>query len=105
MLEKGIEQLIQQCCELGDMVSHTNMIPQSPKSSRMSYQPNKPTKLRASKLAEKQIALTKKEDSWMQKIVLGCWTTLLADAAKARRTASSPKSSMQPLLKTRSLTS
>ena len=105
MLGKGIEQLIQQCCEIGDMVSHPNISPQSPKTSRMPYQPSKPTKLRASRLAEKQIAFTKEEDSWMQTIVLGCWATLLADAANARRTASLTKPSMQPSLKTRSLTS
>ena len=105
MLEKGIQQLVQQCYELGDVISQTDEVPRSLKSSRLPYQPSKPTKLRASKLAERQMALTEEEGSWMQKIVLGCWTTLLADAAKARRTASSTKSSMQPLLKVRSLTS
>lgn len=105
MLEKGIQQLVQQCYELGDMVSHANEVPQSPKPSRMPHQPSKPTKLRTSRLAEKQMALTEEEGSWMQKIVLGCWTTLLADAAKARRAMSTSRSSMQPLMKTRSVTS
>ena len=105
MLENGIQQLVQQCYELGDMGFDTDEVPRSPNSRRMPYQPSKPTKLRASRLAEKQFALTEEEDSWMQKIVLGCWTTLLADAANARRTVSSTKPSTQPLLKTRSLTS
>ena len=105
MLEKGIQQLVQQCYELNNVVSQTDQVPQSPEPSRLPYQPTKPTKLRASRLAERQIALTEEEDGWMQKIVLGCWTTLLADAAKARRTSSSTKFAMQPLLKARSLTS
>lgn len=105
MLEKGIQQLVQQCYELGDMVSHANEVPQCPKNSRMPYHPSKPTKLRTSRLADKQMALTEEEGTWMEKIVLGCWTTLLADAAKARRAISTSRSSMQPLMKTRSATS
>ena len=105
MLEKGIQQLVQQCYDPGDMISKTDGVSQSPESSRLPYQPTKPTKLRTSRLAKRQIAMTEEEGNWMQKVVLAYWTTLFADVAKARRTASSTKTSMQPLLKERSLTS
>ena len=105
MLENGVQQLVQQCYELGDLIVQTNEVSPGPKSARLPYQPSKPTKLRTSKLADKQMALGDEEGSWMQKIVLGCWTTLLADAARTRRAMSTSKSSMQPLLKARSITS
>lgn len=100
-LETGIQQLVQQCYELEAVV-------ESDDESEL-WDNNDDdvmtTKLQTSKIAEKQIALTTEEGSWMQKIVLGCWTTLLADAAKARRVASSSRRAMQPLFRARSLTS
>ncbi|KAL8795651.1 MAG: hypothetical protein Q9195_001889 [Heterodermia aff. obscurata] len=86
-LEHGLNELVSQCFELDSLASKGSMRV----AKAHAYAPSKPTKLRTSKLAEKQIALAREESSWMQQIVLGCWTTLLADAAKVRRKASVSK--------------
>ena len=86
-LEQGLNELVSQCFELESLTSKDSV--RAVKAQ--AYAPSKPTKLRTSKLAEKQIALAREESSWMQQIVLGCWTTLLADAAKVRRKASVSK--------------
>ena len=99
-LEKGIEQLVQQSCQLGDLLARKNgdydfdtMI-----VSRSGDQSSMPMKLKPSDIAKKQVRLAHEEQRWMQKIVLGCWTTLLADAAQARR-KSRTKRSMVPRIR------
>ena len=88
VLEAGIQNLVKQCLELEELMKRESNTMNAAAVTHVKvqrYAPTKPTKLRISRLAERQIALAKEEDSWMQQIVVGCWTTLLADAAQARR--------------------
>lgn len=110
MLEKGIQSLVQQCLELEELVKGKPSA--GPRGafvalakSAQRYAPKRPTGLRISKVAEKQISMAAEEDGWMQRVVLGCWTTLLADAARARRKASVSKVVMQQPSRTHCLTS
>lgn len=106
-LEKGIQSLVQQCLELEELVKResntSNAATLAPVKAHR-YAPVKPTKLRTSKIAERQMALADEENSWMQRVVMGCWTTLLADAARARRKASVSKGVIE-LPRSRCLTS
>lgn len=104
-LEHGLNELVTQCFELESVASKESLhVVSATVGKPHAYAPSKPTKLRTSKLAEKQIALAEEENTWMHQIVLGCWTTLLADAAKVRRKASVSKSQMLPV-RARCLTS
>ena len=104
-LEQGLSELVTQCFELESIGSREFLQTSLAVTSKAQpYAPTKPTKMRTSRLAEKQIALAEEEGSWMQQIVLGCWTTLLADAAKARRKASVSKPQMMAV-RARCLTS
>ena len=107
LLEKGIQCLVNQCLELEELVkrdSNKADIAAVVPLDAHRHAPAKPTNLRNSKLAERQIALAEEEDNWMQQIVLGCWTSLLANAAKAQRKASVSQGPMQ-LSRARCLTS
>jgi len=108
-LEKGIRSLVQQCVELEELVKRdaankTESAAVIPVKSHR-YASNKPTGLRTSKLAERQMSVVEEENDWMQRVVLGCWTTLLADAARARRKASVSKGAVHQPLRARCLTS
>lgn len=86
-LENGIHQMVRQCIEFEEM--------QATKAAR---QPEiapilasvgaaaLPAKLGTYRSDGKQTVFVSEESSWMQKIVLGCWTTLLSDAANVGRT-------------------
>lgn len=90
VFEKGIRELIKQCLELEELIKRESNVANAAAVAPVKahrYAPAKPTKLRTSKLAQRQTALAKEEDLWMQQIVVGCWTTLLADAARAQRKA------------------
>ncbi|KAL8828017.1 MAG: hypothetical protein Q9191_002834 [Dirinaria sp. TL-2023a] len=107
ILETGIQNLAKQCLELEELLkreSNTSNAAAVALVKAQRYAPTKPTKLRISRLAERQIALAKEENSWMQKIIVGCWTTLLADAAEARRKSSLSQDHLRPS-KARHLTS
>ena len=106
ILDKGIRSLVQQCSELEELVATTKteaaaVVPV--KTHR--YASSKPTGLRMSKLAERQMSVVEEENGWMQRVVLGCWTTLLADAAKASRKASVSKGAVHQPSSARCLTS
>ncbi|KAI4201318.1 MAG: hypothetical protein LQ350_003356 [Teloschistes chrysophthalmus] len=86
-LEKGIEDLVRQCIELApmavDAASSQDSPPSSPKSGFL---------MRAKPLLSQQ----EQQKNWIPMIVAGCWTTLLADAAEARREAALSPSSLSP---------
>ena len=86
-LENGIHQMVRQCMEFEGIqpiktAQRTHVAPVSasvggsePLSKSGTYRSD-----------SKGMAFISEESSWMQKIVLGCWTTLLADAANVGRT-------------------
>lgn len=82
-LERGIYTMAQQCCELERMSNTT-----SSESKRTS--PASPIgsgsiqTLKTHRKINGKMTLVNDGYSWMQKIVLGCWTTLLADAQRHR---------------------
>lgn len=88
-LEHGLNELVTQCFEIESVASKgsLNVNLAAPVESHPNA-PSKPTNLRTSRLAEKQVALVEEETTWMHQSVVGCWTTLLADAAKSGRKAS-----------------
>ena len=91
LLENGIRSLVQQCLELEELLgraSNPSKVANVAPVKAHRYTPAKLTALRNSKLADEG-------NNWMQKVVLGCWTTLLADAARARREASLSKGTLQ----------
>ena len=86
-----MRSLVQQCLELEELLGRVsnpfNVANVAPGKAHR-YTAAKLTALRTSKLADE-------ENNWMQKVVLGCWTTLLADAARARRKGSLSKGPLQ----------
>ena len=97
ILEHGLNELVNQCFQLESLASKESPGPDQVASAKThSHAPVRPTKLRTSRLANKQIALAREEKTWMQQIVLGCWTTLLADAAQSRRKTSISKPQVTP---------
>ena len=95
-LEHGIEQLVQQCHELEGLIpangSYNNSRRTSPNLSRQVS--IKSDDLQSSKIAERHISLANEGYSLMQNMMLGCWRTILADAAEARRKKSISKCSI-----------
>ncbi|MCJ1259315.1 hypothetical protein MMC24_007152 [Lignoscripta atroalba] len=116
-LEGGIQQLIQQCCELSEAMPSTNgrETRSSDKTKSSSTQistishgiSQNPTGLTASLFKKRSSSMSYGTQSWMQKILLGCWTTLLADAAEAGRLAAreKPLAATVAPVRARSLTS
>ena len=99
LLEDGIQELVKQCAEIEKSIKkETNYSKADTVALAKAHRhaPTKPTNLRTSKLAEPQSSSPKDEGSWVQQIVLGCWTTLLADAARAKWKASSSSVVLQP---------
>ncbi|KAL8669273.1 MAG: hypothetical protein Q9168_006124 [Polycauliona sp. 1 TL-2023] len=80
-LERGIEELVEQCIEFGSLAS-ANMA-----ASNIDDSP--PTSPKYGTLKLPQPGVNPGCRSWMSSVVLGCWTTLLADAAEAKRNRSS----------------
>jgi len=96
-LEQGLLQLIQQSCQLSDIIAADD---DGTEKERLIGCPTPyhthaedSIKWKLSILAKQQ---TKnrllEEQGWMRKIVVGCWTTLLADAARARITNDADRS-------------
>lgn len=95
-LEKGIQQLVRQCYELGTRLpnntSYRSSKSRSPILSRevlnrsVDLLPFKP---------DRQNSIAIDISSWMHRIVLGCWTTILTDAAEANRKISVSKPQIQ----------
>ncbi|MCJ1473745.1 hypothetical protein MMC13_002396 [Lambiella insularis] len=88
-LEQGMQKLIRQCHELSEVVP-----PRDPdaKSARTVACPThyhihtEELTRRPSSIFSKRKSkpFVHEEQEWMRKIVVGCWATLIADAAKAR---------------------
>jgi len=109
ILEKGIRSLVQQCSELEELVRR-DAVPTSRAAAVVPvkthrYASSKPTGLRTSELAERQTSVVEEENDWMQRVVLGCWTTLLAGAVRAGRKSSISQSAMYQPSRARCLTS
>ena len=86
-LENGIHQMVRQCIEFEQMeaaktVQQPEVGPVSASVGGMELS----AEFGTYKSDGKRMALVSEESSWMGKIVLGCWTTLLADAANVGRT-------------------
>lgn len=92
-LEIGIQQLIKQCRVLEDLVTGGDCEITPPTTLLLIKHKRQQSEIsgnvKFASMAKRQRALVKEEQNWMQKIVLGCWTTLLADAARGREKASS----------------
>ena len=89
-LENGIYAMAQQCCELERMPNPASgesdsTPPASPTASR------RPKRLGTYRNINGKMTVVSEEDMWMQKIVLGCWTTLLADAKRQRSLGTAEK--------------
>ena len=88
-LENGIHQMVRQCMEFEHMQIPQGQSGNSVRKSRDGSHvreptvgvPGRPPRLGTYKSDGKRIIFVSEESCWMQKIVLGCWTTLLADAA------------------------
>ena len=106
-LEKGIQELIRQCCELAELVVKTGNGSLAKADTSIPYHKLsvKSPEVRPSKIAKRQLDLAQEEQSWTERIILGCWTSLRADAAKARRLGSVSRPTLLVPLRARSLTS
>ena len=93
-LERGIEDLVEQCIEFGSLAAaniaaadgNDDSPPTSPKYGILKLPPT---------------SGPPEQRNWMPSVIMGCWTTLLADAAEAKRTRSSSSSvgpAFHPLL-------
>ncbi|KAL9004434.1 MAG: hypothetical protein Q9188_002754 [Gyalolechia gomerana] len=83
-LEKGIEELVSQCIELAPVAASAAQADDSPPTSPKHVFPKAPRPIAQERL------------HWVPSIVSGCWTTLLADAAEAKRIELSPDDSPSP---------
>ena len=86
-LENGIHQMVRQCIEFEGMQATTTV--QRPNINPVLASVGAPELLSESgtyRSDGKGKVSVSEESSWMQKIVLGCWTALLADAANVGRT-------------------
>lgn len=90
-LEKGIQQLVKQCQELESLIPRNQTRPRPGLSRAVTHSFREVSKtsaeLQSSKLANRHTSLANDGNSLAHQIVLGCWTTILADAAEASRTS------------------
>lgn len=86
-LESGIQQLVSQCHELETLIPRNKSRPALGRSATHSFPEvsKKSTELQSSKQANEHISVANEQNSLTYRIVLGCWTTILADAAEASR--------------------
>lgn len=86
-LENGIHQMVRQCIEFEEMQpTKTARQPEVAPISAPVGGAVLPAKLGPYRSEGKRMVFVSEENSWMQKIVLGCWTTLLADAVNVGKT-------------------
>lgn len=97
-LGTGIQQLVRQCHELESLIPGREIYRCTNNSSKYLGWEASASSMRVQrpKLAQRPVTLVSEENTWMQKIIMGCWTTLLADAAQARRTESVSKPRIKP---------
>ena len=89
-LENGIQQMVRQCINLENVRRSGNGLCRSRHETVMAPTVGvsaEPAKLGTYKLDGTRMVFISEESCWMQRIVLGCWTTLLADAANVGRSA------------------
>ncbi|KAL8831675.1 MAG: hypothetical protein Q9170_005198 [Blastenia crenularia] len=84
VLEKGIEELVRQCIELAPIAATAAQADDSPPTSP--------------KHVFHKLSHPIPQIYWLPGIVSGCWTTLLADAAEAKRIELSPDTPPRPVL-------
>ncbi|KAL8775516.1 MAG: hypothetical protein Q9209_000012 [Squamulea sp. 1 TL-2023] len=90
-LERGIEELVQQCIEFSSLAA-ANLAAQDNDDDSPPTSP----KYNALKLPPSGIH---EQRDWLPSVVMGCWTTLLADAADTNQRDRSPNgTSFHPLL-------
>ncbi|KAM0797921.1 hypothetical protein BDR22DRAFT_823734 [Usnea florida] len=103
-LERGIHQMVRQCIEFEEMqatrtVRHSEVTPLPAAVGA----PVLPAKLGTYRPDGKRKVFHGDETGWMQKIVLGCWTTLLADAVNVGQTPGLGATSLHPTAVTSAL--
>ena len=93
-LENGIHQMVRQCMEFEYLQGQSgHSVRQSKDGSHVRTSTitvgayARPIRLGTYKSDGKRMIFVSEESCWMQKIVLGCWTSLLADAANVARSA------------------
>ena len=85
-LEYGIHQMVRQCIEFEELQAiKSNRQPEVAPMSTYVGASEKPGNLGMYRSDGKQIVFVGEERSWMQKIALGCWTSLLADVTNVGR--------------------
>lgn len=86
-LENGIHQMVRQCIEFEEMqATKTVRVPEVAPTLAAVGAAVSPAKLGTYRSDGTRMVFASEESSWMQKIVLGCWTTLLTDAANVGQT-------------------
>ena len=90
-LEQGLLQLIQQSCQLSDIMAANDDGTEKEHllgcATPYHAHAEDSSRRKLSILAKQQTNnKLREEQGWMRKIVIGCWTSLLADAARARIT-------------------
>ena len=107
-LEKGIQQLVKQCQELETLIPRNQTLPRprpglDPAVTYSFREASKPSaKLQSSKLANRHTSLANDGNNLAHQIVLGCWTTILADAAEASRNGTNCNPTPLPRRRSRS---
>ena len=91
-LERGIEDLVSQCIEFGSLAA-ANIA-----AADANNDDSPPTSPKYSALKLPQPSGSQEHGNWMPTVILGCWTTLLADAAEAKRIRLSDGSAFHPVL-------
>ncbi|MCJ1359292.1 MAG: hypothetical protein MMC33_009293 [Icmadophila ericetorum] len=85
-LEEGVKTLIRQCCELSEVIAARDA--ESGGTEKKVAADIRPTTPKG-----RPLSVAQKEQGWLQQIVVSCWTTLLADAAKGiKEQSDGPKS-------------
>lgn len=98
-LENGIHQMVRQCIEFEDLQATKNV--RVPEVASVGAAVS-PAKLGTYRPDGTRTVFASEESSWMQKIVLGCWTTLLTDAANVGQTPGDAATFQVPLSRPRS---
>ncbi|MCJ1261203.1 hypothetical protein MMC22_001067 [Lobaria immixta] len=89
-LENGIQQLVRQCHDLESRTPRNKNRAGLGRATTYSFREvsKTSTELQSSKLANRHTSLANEGNSLAHRIVLACWTTILADAAEASRNLS-----------------
>ncbi|KAI4260193.1 MAG: hypothetical protein L6R35_007442 [Caloplaca aegaea] len=112
-LEKGVEELVRQCVELAPVAASSAAAAaeadDDDDSSPPNYSPTQPhfrNKAAAAAAPRSLLAQQQEQRLCIPGIIAGCWSTLLADAAQAKRVGLSPSiPSSAPIPLSRSFTS